>query len=195
MRFSSFSLAQKNLRITARLRSMRGDIVLTFANWLLRRPGHRFRLLVLHSLMRIDVDRTCSVERGVRLLTRGGVSIGPGSNIARNVTLDGRGGLRIGAGVNISWEVALLTAEHDLDSPDFSGRLRPTVIGDRCWLATRCIILPGSTVGEGSVIGAGSVVRGEVEPWSVAVGAPAKPIRARSRDAQVSTPPLRRWAH
>lgn len=170
-------------------------MVVAVANWLLRRPGHTFRLFVLRRLMAVDVHRSCSVERGARLLTRGGVSIGPGCNIARGAVLDGRGGLRIGAGVNIAWDVMILTAEHDVGSPTFDGVLRPTVIGDRVWLATRCMVLPGADVGEGCVIGAGSVVRGTIGPWTIAVGVPARPTGNRSRDAQRETPPLRRWAH
>ena len=79
--------------LVLRARGLRGDIVILVANRLLRCIGHDFRLLVLRKLMKVDAGRTCSVERGVRLMTRGGVRIGPGSNICGGVILDGRGGL------------------------------------------------------------------------------------------------------
>jgi len=177
------------------LLDLRGDVVLVFGNWLLRWPGHSFRLRVLRDLMRVDVDSSCSVERGVRLLCRRGVQIGSGSNVNRGVVLDGRGGLSIGRKVNISPEAVLLTAEHEIDSPTFDGRLASVTVGDRCWIATRAVILPGSDLGDGSVIGAGTVIRGVVKPQSVVVGTPARTIRVRAADAQSILPTYRRWLH
>jgi acetyltransferase-like isoleucine patch superfamily enzyme len=49
----------------------------------------------------------------------------------------------------------------------------PVVIGDDVWLAHGAIVEPGVTIGEGSVVSAGSVVRGDVPPYSLAVGNPA----------------------
>jgi acetyltransferase-like isoleucine patch superfamily enzyme len=40
-------------------------------------------------------------------------------------------------------------------------------------------IVPGVTIGEGTIVGAGSVVTRDLEPFSVAVGNPAKSIRSR----------------
>ncbi len=174
-------------------RDMGSDLVLVSGNWLLRLPGQRFRLAVLRHLMRVDIDRSSSVERGVRLLTRGGVSIGRRCNVNRGVVLDGRGGLEIGCLVNISPEALLLTAEHVVESPDFEGRFAKTVIGDRCWVATRAILLPGSTLGDGVVVGAGSVVSGNIDPWTVVAGSPARPVRRRSADAQQDLMQYRRW--
>ncbi len=177
------------------LLDLRGDLTLVLGNWLLRWPGHRFRLRVLRDLMRVEVDATCSVERGVRLLCRRGVTIGAGSNVNRGVVLDGRGGLSIGRQVNISPEAILLTAEHEVDAPDFDGRLAPVEVGDRCWIATRAILLPGARLGEGSVVGAGAVIRGQVEPRSVVVGSPPRTTRRRAAGAQATLPSYRRWLH
>ncbi|MDQ6910197.1 MAG: acyltransferase [Actinomycetota bacterium] len=181
--------------VAERWRGVRGDLVLVFANWLLRWPGHRFRLLVLRSLMGVEVGESTSVERGVRLLTRGGVAIGANTNINRDVVLDGRGGLRIGAGVNLSPEVLLLTAEHDVTSPEFEGVAAPVVVGDRCWIATRAIVLPGTTVGTGAVVGAGTVVRGVVTADTVVVSAPARQVHIRPGEAQTTLAAYRRWLH
>lgn len=48
-----------------------------------------------------------------------------------------------------------------------------------CDIGVNAVILPGVTIGEGSVIGAGAVVRGNIEPYSVAAGVPAKTIKKR----------------
>lgn len=44
------------------------------------------------------------------------------------------------------------------------------------------IIFPGVTLGEGSVVGAGAVVTKDTEPWTIYVGAPAKPIKKRPKE-------------
>jgi acetyltransferase-like isoleucine patch superfamily enzyme len=40
-------------------------------------------------------------------------------------------------------------------------------------------VLPGVTIGDGCVVGAGAVVAKDIEPYSVAVGNPARPLRDR----------------
>ena len=54
----------------------------------------------------------------------------------------------------------------------------PVTIGKSVWLPWRVFVMPGSTIGDGSVIGANSLVSGDIPPYSLAVGSPAKVIRA-----------------
>jgi acetyltransferase-like isoleucine patch superfamily enzyme len=150
---------------------------------------------VFVKLVRADAADDVSLERGVRVTEKGGVTVGENTNINTGVVLDGRGGLQIGAKVNISPEALILTAEHDARSPDFGGVRSAVVIGDRAWISTRAMVLPGSRVGEGAVVAAGAVVRGEVEPWSIVAGNPARKVGERPTDAQSSMSPYRRWLH
>jgi acetyltransferase-like isoleucine patch superfamily enzyme len=53
----------------------------------------------------------------------------------------------------------------------------PTRIGDNCWLGTNVAVTSGVTIGERCVIGANSVVTDDLEPFSVAAGAPARTVR------------------
>jgi acetyltransferase-like isoleucine patch superfamily enzyme len=53
----------------------------------------------------------------------------------------------------------------------------PTRIGDNCWLGANVVVTSGVSVGERCVIGANSVVTSDVEPFSVAAGAPARVLR------------------
>lgn len=55
------------------------------------------------------------------------------------------------------------------------------VIGADVWLGANVTVMDGVTIGDGAVIGAGSVVTGDIPPYTVAVGAPARVIRERSR--------------
>jgi acetyltransferase-like isoleucine patch superfamily enzyme len=53
----------------------------------------------------------------------------------------------------------------------------PVKICARSWLGFNAIILKGVTIGEGAVIGAGSVVTGDVPPYTIVAGNPARIIR------------------
>ncbi|MDQ0890861.1 acetyltransferase-like isoleucine patch superfamily enzyme [Paenibacillus sp. V4I9] len=52
-----------------------------------------------------------------------------------------------------------------------------TEIGSGVWLGQNVAILAGSKIGERSIIGAGSIVTGEIPPYSIAVGSPARVIK------------------
>lgn len=78
----------------------------------------------------------------------------------------------------------LLTAasyRHDLGSPvtDQPMAEADIVIGNDVWLATRAIILPGTTIGDGSIIAAGAVVKGDFPPMSIIAGSPARIVSQR----------------
>ncbi len=55
---------------------------------------------------------------------------------------------------------------------------RPVKIGHNVWIGFDCCILPGVTIGDGSIIGARSVVTESIPPYTVAVGNPARFVRA-----------------
>lgn len=55
---------------------------------------------------------------------------------------------------------------------------KPIFIGDGVWIGANCVITAGTTIGKHCVIGAGSVVTKDVPDYSVAVGNPAKVIKA-----------------
>ena len=56
---------------------------------------------------------------------------------------------------------------------------RPVRIGEDVWIGEKVSVLRGADIGSGSVIGSHSVVRDEIPPFSIAVGAPARPVRSR----------------
>lgn len=52
-------------------------------------------------------------------------------------------------------------------------------VGHDVWIGHGAIIMPGKNIGNGAVIGSSSVVTKDVEPYTIVVGNPAKPIRRR----------------
>ena len=58
---------------------------------------------------------------------------------------------------------------------------RPVLIGEKCFIGARAIILKGVTIGDGAVVGAGAVVTRDVPAGAVVAGNPALPITAAHR--------------
>ncbi|WP_100486550.1 DapH/DapD/GlmU-related protein [Sporolactobacillus pectinivorans] len=52
-------------------------------------------------------------------------------------------------------------------------------IGNDVWIGHSATIMPGVTIGTGAVVGAGAVVTKDIEPYTIAVGVPARPLRQR----------------
>lgn len=88
--------------------------------------------------------------------------------------------------------VTIAGADHVIDSPrvpmHFSGRadLQETFIGEDVWIGANVCILAGVKIGRGSVVGMGSVVTKDIPPYSIAVGVPAKVVRARFSEEEIA---------
>lgn len=96
-------------------------------------------------------------------------AIGPGLRLPHPF------GIVVGEGAEIGADCTLM---HHVTVQRGEG----TRVGDRAVLGTGAVVLAGADVGDGSIVGALSVVRGEVPAGSVAVGAPARVVRATRDD-------------
>ncbi len=89
--------------------------------------------------------------------------------------------ITIGEDVQIGTNVQLLTPTHPIDPELRRAKweaAKPITIGDNVWLGSGAIVLPGVTIGENTVVGAGSVVTRDLPANVVAVGNPARVVRA-----------------
>jgi virginiamycin A acetyltransferase len=57
-----------------------------------------------------------------------------------------------------------------------------TVIGNDVWIGYEAVVMPGIQIGDGAIVAAKSVVVGNVLPYTIVGGNPAKPIRQRFED-------------
>lgn len=97
----------------------------------------------------------------------------------------GAGGLiTIGEDVSMGQHVSFHAENHNFDRIDIpiasqGVNRKGIVIEGDCWVGSNVVFLDGAHVGRGCVIAAGAVVRGEIPPYSVAAGMPARVLRTR----------------
>jgi maltose O-acetyltransferase len=127
-----------------------------------------------------DEISTTYVSLGVDMWLGRRLAIGARSTLGQRCYVDARAGVRVDSDVSISREAALVTATHMPDDPGFKAALAPIHLERRSWIGMRALILPGVRVGEGAIVGAGSVVTGDVEPYTIVGGVPARVLRRRS---------------
>ena len=67
------------------------------------------------------------------------------------------------------------------------------VVGNDVWIGYEAVILAGVTIGDGAIIGARAVVAGDVPPYTIVGGVPARPIRKRFSDDVIEALLELRW--
>jgi acetyltransferase-like isoleucine patch superfamily enzyme len=126
-----------------------------------------------------------SVLVGAPLFNLGeGIRMGANSAVGAYSFLGSSGPITIGENVIMGQHVSFHPENHNVERTDVPIRDQATtrlgiVVEDDVWVGANVTFLDGARVGRGSVIGAGAVVRGEIPPWSVAVGVPARVVRTR----------------
>ena len=86
----------------------------------------------------------------------------------------------IGKDCAIGPRVSIETVNHNLIwsvHEKWGAKVVPVRIGDRCWIGSGAVILPGVIIGDDCVVGAGSVVTKSFAKNSIIAGVPARLIR------------------
>lgn len=135
-------------------------------------PATWFDRAVLHHYPetgdRLVIGRFCAIADGVRFVMNGAThAMGGFSTFPFNI---------FGHGWERGFDPATWEAENRGD----------TVVGHDVWIGTEAMILPGARIGSGAIIGARSVVSGEVPPYALAAGNPARVVRLRFPEAVVA---------
>ena len=68
-----------------------------------------------------------------------------------------------------------------------------TIIGNDVWIGQNATILPGVNIGDGAIIGANSVVGSDIEPYTIVVGNPARPIKKRFDEELINIMEELKW--
>jgi acetyltransferase-like isoleucine patch superfamily enzyme len=135
------------------------------------------RVLAPHVFRSVGENFKCfhfvEVSFGYRL------EVGDDVVVHRNVLLDDRGGIRLGDNVSISDYASVFSHTHSIDDIMDVTNAR-TVLEDDVRVTYGAIVLAGVHVGEHGMIGAKAVATGDVQPYHVNVGVPAKSVAVKS---------------
>ena len=109
-----------------------------------------------------------------------------GKNVNFNgVVIIGCGKVKIGDNFHSGQDCLIISQNHNYESdriPYSSDVIcKDICIGDNVWFGARVTILPGTKIAEGVIIQAGSVVHGEIEPFAIIGGNPAKVFKHRNK--------------
>lgn len=124
----------------------------------------------------------------------------------------------VGRFCSVSWDVSIGGGNHQMQSltsfplnrflmqdehstkEDVEEELRETfnrqsacVIGNDVLISSNVTVLRGVEIGDGCVIGAGAVVNKSLEPYSIAVGVPARVIKKRFPEAMIKAVKDLQW--
>lgn len=171
------------------------------AKWAFRGAGRVGRRVIAYGLPTVRLARGSQLELGDEVRVESGVhrarlSVHAGGRltVGDDVYLNGciisaATEVRIGSRVRIGPWAHLMDGDfHQVGDYAGAGPSAPIVIGDGAWLATRCMVLKGVTVGEGAVVAAGAVVVRDVPPHTVVAGVPARVIKELPRTASGQAP-------
>ena len=100
--------------------------------------------------------------------------------IGAGVTIYNLGKVTIGHDTVISQDAYICGGTHDYGRKTMPLVKAEITIGSNVWICAGAFIGPGVTIGDGAVIGARAVVAGDVQPWVVVAGNPAKIIKQRT---------------
>lgn len=147
-------------------------------SWLV--PFSRVKVIVLRSFG-ASVGAGVRIKPGVKVKFPWRLHVGDYCWLGEDLWIDNLAEVRIGAHCCISQGAYLCTGSHDWASDTFDLITRPIILHDHAWIGAKAVVAPGVTVGEGAVLGLGSVATRSLEPWTIHVGLPAKPVRQRPR--------------
>ncbi|MEY8688528.1 MAG: putative colanic acid biosynthesis acetyltransferase [Leptothrix sp. (in: b-proteobacteria)] len=143
------------------------------------RPCHAWRAAVLR-LCGARLGPRCHIYPGARIWAPWNLDCADAVGIADGAVIYNPSLVRLGSHAIVSQDAYLCGASHDHNDPAFPMVNRPITLGAYAWVAARAVVGPGVTLGDGAVLGLASVAMRDLAPWTVYVGAPARPVNPRT---------------
>jgi acyl-CoA synthetase (AMP-forming)/AMP-acid ligase II/acetyltransferase-like isoleucine patch superfamily enzyme/acyl carrier protein len=133
--------------------------------------------IVLHDNVKLDTTARLVAANDALIEIGERCTLGPGTivNAGRDVLI-GRGTLTAPYCVLNASDHGIARATPIIDQPFEHAAI---TIGEDVWLGAGVLVAKGSRIGAGAVVSAGAIVSGEVPPYVVAQGRPARPIKRR----------------
>lgn len=148
------------------------------------RIGSRSQVKAGCVLNNVTMGRDCYVNRGAELYA---------SDVGHYVSIGHLA--QVGPNEHLTDEITTCNLIYDevLGDKLRARNAARTTIGHDVWIGSRAIVLRGLTVGTGAIVGAGAIVVQDVEPYSIVLGAPARPLRQRFAPDLVERLMAARW--
>lgn len=147
------------------------------------KPLYGWRAMLLRSFG-AKLGRNVRLRPSVKIEIPWNLTLGDDVTIGDYVILYALGPITIGARSFVSQYSHLCAGTHDHTKTSYPLQRVPITIGSDCWVAAEVFVAPGAEIGDGTVVGARSSVFGKVPGWVVAVGYPARAVKAREFDAK-----------
>lgn len=124
-----------------------------------------------------------TIWQGTHIWGTGKIVIGDNVAIGNDVVIYSDASIHIGNDTSIAGQAYIIDSDHGSKRESLM-RLQPLVsqpiiIGCDVWIGAGAKILRGSNVGDGAIVGAQALVKGDIDPYSVYVGVPAKKVGSR----------------
>ncbi len=160
--------------------------------------------LILANLLVAALPRLCFCRLRTGIYRLAGIQIGPRTSVFGRLTITGPGrihkrlqigadciinaplfldlsaNIHIGDRVSIGHHCVFVTTHHDVGAPHFragANIARAIRVEEGSWVAARCTILPGVTIGHSSIVASGALVAEDVQSDALVGGVPARLIR------------------
>jgi putative colanic acid biosynthesis acetyltransferase WcaF len=140
--------------------------------------AYRWRAFLLRAFG-AKLARNVRVRRTVRVEVPWNLNIGEGTSVGDFAILYSLGPITLGANVTISQYAHLCAGTHDARTRAMTLIRAPITVGDDAWVAADAFVGPDVRIGARTILGARASAFGDLPADVVAVGNPAKPIKAR----------------
>lgn len=125
------------------------------------------------------VSSTAHVYPSVKVWAPWNLRLDEFACLGRDVDCYAVAAVSLGKRTTVSQYSYLCGAGHDHERPDYPLTPGAIALGDDVWVGADVFVGPGVTIGDGVVVGARSSVFKDLPAWTVCVGSPAGPVKAR----------------
>lgn len=140
--------------------------------------AHAWRRTVLRCFG-ARISSTAKIYPSVRIWYPKNLEMGAYSCLAPEVNCYSMAPVTLEAYALVSQGAYLCAGTHDVDDRQFQLVVKPIVIEANAWVAAEAFVGPGVTIGRNAVLGARGVAFKDLEPDTIYIGNPAKPLRRR----------------
>ncbi|MDO9553526.1 MAG: acyltransferase [Rhodonellum sp.] len=162
-----------------------GFVELLMAKWYFRNAKKLGSMVLTKNRPKVEIYGNVEIADGVKFWSKfdrckifvkknASLTIGKDTFI-NGVHISASTSITIGHNVDIGPYTIIMDNDfHAIGDQDASEIKKGITIEDHVWIAMRCIIMKGVTIGKGAVVASGSVVTKDVAPYTVVGGVPAK---------------------